>query len=395
MNLQDDRGNGDGRLRVLYVDDEDMARKYFVRAVGAEFDVRAADGVDTALATLAAAQDEGSGFDVLVTDYRMPLRVGGELLRHVERHHPHIVRILVTAYADKQVLLDTVSGGEIFRVLEKPLDLETLRATLHLAGQRVRERGQRRATLTAIEEALAFLAHQLNTPLATIAQFAQGIQRRGPGARAGDGAQAAEPDSAGLATAAAGINDHARYCQAVLAGFVDSVRRAGGSAAEGSSARQLVAALLESYPLTPSQRAAISLDVRGDFPVAVLSNCVALVLSSVLSNALRAVDGHPAPALVFTVQAEPAPLIRLRDNGSGIPPAILARLLQDPITMHAGTGNGGEQHDAGGGWGLIFCNRIMQSFGGGIVVESEHGRYTTATLAFPAAVLIKEHHDRP
>jgi two-component system response regulator PhcR len=392
MNLLD--GHANDRLRVLYVDDEEMARKYFVRACSTEFDVHAADGVDAALLMLdAAGEGGGAGFDVLVTDYRMPLRVGGELLRHVERHHPHIVRILVTAYADKQVLLDTGNGGEIFRVLEKPLDLETVRSTLHLAGQRARERGQRRATLTAIEEALAFLAHQLNTPLATIAQFADGIVRRGPGGAADDqpaaaartGADAATP----LVSAAAGIHDHARYCQAVLAGFVDSARRAGVQGDAGTrSARQMVLALLAQYPLTPAQRGIISLDVRGDFPVAVLANCVALVLSSLLSNALRAVDGHPAPALVFTVQAEPAPQIQLSDNGSGIPPAILARLLQDPITMHGD----GEQRGASG-WGLIFCNRIMQSFGGGIGVESEHGRRTTATLTFPA--LIKEHHDRP
>ncbi|HEV7815662.1 MAG TPA: hybrid sensor histidine kinase/response regulator [Janthinobacterium sp.] len=368
-------------VTVLYVDDEDLARKYFVRAYQGEFDVLEADGVDAALALL----DGGRQIDVLVTDYRMPQRLGGELLRHVELYHPHIVRILVTAFADKDVLLDTVNGGEIFRVLEKPLDMAMLRSTLHLAGQRARERSSRRATLKAIEEALAFLAHELNTPLATIANFARGIQRR---SMDGGGQPGLPADPGEMAAAAAQINENARYCQTVLNSFVDSVKLASSAAGRlaarpGSSARQLLASLLEVYPLTPAQRASISLEVRRDFAVAALPNCVALVLSSVLSNALRAVDGHPAPALSFKVQAGARPQIHLTDNGSGIPPEILGRLLRDPITMHADGG--------GSGWGLIFCNRIMQSFGGSIAVTSEHGRYTTVALNFP--VLTKEYND--
>jgi two-component system response regulator PhcR len=376
---------GRNAVTVLYVDDEAMARKYFVRAYESEFDMLEADGVDAALAVLAS----GRHIDVLVTDYRMPLRVGGELLRHVELHHPHIVRILVTAYADKDVLIDTVNGGDIFRVLEKPLDMDMVRSTLHLAAQRARDRGTRQATLRAIEEALAFLAHELNTPLATIANFARGIQRRGDPAPAQLGhAETPVADAAEMAAAAARIHENVRYCQAVLNSFVESVKLASTATGNlsghaGSSARQLLSSLLDVYPLTPAQRGAIALDVRSDFAVAALPNCVALVLSSVLSNALRAVDGHPEPALSFLIQAGTRPQIRLNDNGSGIPREILDRLLLDPITMHA---NGG-----GSGWGLIFCNRIMQSFGGSIEVTSEQGRYTTVTLNFPA--IIKEYHD--
>ena len=120
----------------------------------------------------------------------------------------------------------------------------------------------------------------------------------------------------------------------------------------------------------------IETDVRQDFPITALPNCVALVLSSVLSNALRALSKQPAPALCFTVLVDGNPQIRITDNGPGIPPEILHRLLVDPVTMHA---------DAGGsGWGMIFCNRIMQSFGGNIQIQSEPAQYTTVTLNFPA-----------
>src|SRR6185369_1829668 len=96
---------------VLYVDDEEMARKYFARSIEGDYKVLTAPSVDEALEILSKPDAD---IDVLVTDYRMPGRVGGELLRQVEEHYPHLVRILVTAYADKQVLLDTINGGDIF-----------------------------------------------------------------------------------------------------------------------------------------------------------------------------------------------------------------------------------------------------------------------------------------
>ena len=39
--------------------------------------------------------------------------------------------------------------------------------------------------------------------------------------------------------------------------------------------------------------------------------------------------------------------------------------------------------EGGNGWGLIFCNRVMQSFGGSITVTSEPGQSTVIALNFP------------
>ncbi|MGW8392527.1 hybrid sensor histidine kinase/response regulator [Pseudoduganella sp. HUAS MS19] len=356
---------------VLYVDDEELARKYFARAVENDFTVLTAPGVDEALEILARPD---SDVEVLVTDYRMPGRVGAELLRQVERDYPHLVRILVTAYADKEVLLETINGGDIFRILEKPLDANTVREALRLASAHARERAMRRQSLLAIEETVSFLAHELNTPLATIANFARNIQRRVGGQAEDSGL----PLKAEIGNAAAHMHDNARYCLSVLASFVESVKRASVvPAARGasSSARQLVAALLGVYPLAPGQREAIEVEVQADFTVRAAPNCVALVLSSLLSNALRALQGRPAPRISITVGVAERPYIIVQDNGPGIAPALLNRLLLDPVSMHGKEG--------GSGWGLIFCNRVMQSFGGHLRVQSEQGCSTTVTMNFP------------
>ncbi len=358
------------RMTVLYVDDEPMSCKYFQHVVQADYEVEIAASVDEALAILA---QPGCQVGVLVTDYRMPHKRGSELLREVELHYPHIVRILVTAHADKDVLLDTINIGDMFRVLEKPLQIDMIRQTMADASARARARTARRQSMTAIEETLSFLAHELNTPLATISNFARGISRRvgaiEPAGLQGDISNAVEL-----------MHDNARYCLSVLSTFAGSVRHANAAPTRGwasphPTAAQLIAALLDTYPLTAGQRSTIVVDVEQDFAVTAMPNCVALVLSSILANGLRALAGQDDAQLRFGVLHDGAPCIRITDNGPGIAPAVLARLLVDPVTMHADSG--------GHGWGMIFCQRIMQAFGGSIDVLSVLGQSTTVVLNFP------------
>lgn len=118
------------RQTVVYVDDEELARKYFARAAGNDYEVLLADGADEAVSIL---RREGTRVAILVTDFRMPGRHGGDLLRLVSREYPHIVRILVTAYADRNALLGVVDSGEVFQILEKPLGVGRVREVLAFA----------------------------------------------------------------------------------------------------------------------------------------------------------------------------------------------------------------------------------------------------------------------
>lgn len=356
---------------ILYVDDEEMACKYFARAVGSEYEVLSATSADQAVGILRAHHTQIS---VLVTDFRMPGRDGGDLLRQVAQEYPQIVRILVTAYADKDMLLETVNTGEVFRILEKPISVSDVREVLRMAGERHRERAVRQQRLMAIDETLAFLAHELNTPLAAIANFARGIETRVAG-------EYSPQRHAEIGQAAGAMHDNAQYCLAVLSSFLQSVRSsAGGTTPRPGpggdiTAGALVASLLDTYPFADNQRNWVQVEMHGDFPVLTLPNCVALVLSSVMSNALRALADVDEPVLRFVVVAGERPEIRIADNGPGIPPEVMDRLLVDPVTTYASAG--------GSGLGMIFCNRVMQSFGGGIRIASASGAGTTVTLDFP------------
>lgn len=65
------------------------------------------------------------------------------------------------------------------------------------------------------------------------------------------------------------------------------------------------------------------------------------------------------------------------DTAKGIPTKLLPKLFTRFSTTRKG----------GTGMGLAFCKMVMQEYGGGIVCESELGKYTRFILTFPAAIV--------
>ena len=370
---------------VLFVDDEPNSRKWFALAFGDEFRVATAGSADEALAVLQARSHE---IGVLVTDYRMPERDGMKLLRAVQRDFRHVVRLLATAYAEKDVAIAAVNQGKVLRILEKPLDgeatREALREALALYRSQALERAVNEGRVAALREALGFLAHELNTPLATVRGYVGSVAARylPPDADSPPGvARFAEEHPGELVTALERAERRALYCQSLVSTFVQSARDAYPDAVPQSiRASSLVEALLDEFPFEENERAGVSMDVQGDFQLPGRRDLLYLVLCTLTKNALLALRGRAQARLVLEVgSAAAAPAgqrawIRVRDNGPGIPPEVLAKLTREPVTTRAGSG--------GSGMGLMFCQRVMQAINGSIQVQSTLGEGAAVTLYF-------------
>ncbi|MBE7368238.1 hybrid sensor histidine kinase/response regulator [Ramlibacter pallidus] len=375
---------------ILFVDDEPRSRKWFAREFGDEFRVLTAGGADEALAMLTERRTE---FGVLVTDYRMPDRDGMKLLRTAQRDFRHVVRLLATAYAEKDVAIAAVNQGKVLRILEKPLDgdatREALREALALYRAQALERAVNEGRVAALREALGFLAHELNTPLATVRGYVGSVASRylppGPDSPPGI-AQFTEEHPGELRLALERAERRALYCQSLVSTFVQSARDAYPDAVPQSiRASSLVEALLDEFPFEENERAFVTLDVRRDFRLPGRRDLLYLVLCTLAKNALQALRGRPEARLVLEVGcAADAPAgqrawLRVRDNGPGIAPDVLAKLTREPVTTRAAAG--------GSGMGLMFCQRVMQAINGSIQVESTLGEGTVVTLYFQPAGL--------
>lgn len=68
--------------------------------------------------------------DVIISDQRMPVMTGVEVLRSARKISPGTVRILLTGYAELASIVGSINEGEIFRYIQKPWHLIELRKTL-------------------------------------------------------------------------------------------------------------------------------------------------------------------------------------------------------------------------------------------------------------------------
>ncbi len=126
--------------KILYVDDEAMALKYFDRLVSPMAPVITAVSVEAGRAALA---EHGHEIAVLVCDQRMPGEQGNALLRHARQYYPGIVRMLTTAYSELGDAIEAINTGEIYRYINKPWEMESLRADLKNALELAELRSER------------------------------------------------------------------------------------------------------------------------------------------------------------------------------------------------------------------------------------------------------------
>lgn len=99
------------------------------------------------------------------------------------------------------------------------------------------------------------------------------------------------------------------------------------------------------------------------------------LLSNLINNAVEALENN-GQVIVSLTQNQDYALLSITDNGHGIPSELLTRLTQK-----------GETHGKkdGFGFGLYHARMTVESWGGGLKIESTINKGTTVSLLLPLA----------
>jgi HD-like signal output (HDOD) protein len=130
------------KKRILFVDDEPMVLEglqRLLRPMRSDWDM-----VFTGSGVAALELMSQTAFDVVVSDMRMPGMNGAELFAEVLKRYPQTVRLILSGYADKDLVLKCV--GSTHQYLAKPCRPDELKAAITRAGnlqESLKEKGLR------------------------------------------------------------------------------------------------------------------------------------------------------------------------------------------------------------------------------------------------------------
>jgi two-component system sensor histidine kinase RegB len=240
------------------------------------------------------------------------------------------------------------------------MSLSLRRREQELASSRARAEASER--LGALGTLAASTAHQLNTPLGTIALLAEGL------------AEQLEGDPREEAQA---IRKQVRRCKEIITSLLSP------SDAAQEPEEVLLAELLETTlhrwcegRPQPLPRLAVAPEVRtarARLPRADFERAVA----NLLDNAHEATSNGEAPRIsVLLERIEPERLrLTVEDNGVGVPEELMNR-VGEPFFTTKGPGRGS-------GLGLYLARQLVERQGGGMRVRSTEGKGTRVELLIP------------
>ncbi|MGA3284336.1 MAG: hybrid sensor histidine kinase/response regulator [Verrucomicrobiota bacterium] len=378
------------RFAILYVDDEEKSLANFSRAFGDQFHIFTASNAQDGLKLLEQHADE---IGVLMTDQRMPGEKGVWLLERARKLRPHMIRILVTAYADMDAAIDAVNSGAIYKYVTKPWDPPQLEQTLMRGLEFFMVRLERdqllREKMSVIRNMMiadrivslgllaAGLSHHIRNSLVAVKTFLDLAP-----------AKMAEERSAvnGLRNPDFWKEYHQNVQSQIekINGLLKDLGTASGTPSfhftDKVFLHEAIGAALKSFE---DQFAARRIQVDNQVP----DSLPALqadkpkfyrLFELLLKDELASLPAGSRVTLTAELQkddAKPEILVRISDNGPGLTQEAL-RVVFDPFVVRGDTPSEYGIH-------LMACFFIIYHHGGKIDAKSQPGRGTTFTICLP------------
>lgn len=116
--------------RILVAEDDDTIRDLVVRALTE--DGHELTAVANGAAALDALNQQNGGFDLLLTDVKMPIMDGIALALAAGRDHPDVAIMLVTGFADQRERAHELDAL-VHDVIAKPFSVEQIKGAVREA----------------------------------------------------------------------------------------------------------------------------------------------------------------------------------------------------------------------------------------------------------------------
>jgi len=356
------------RTTILVVDDEEDIRDLCARALS-DYRILQAENGREALDLLGS-----ESVDLLLVDVMMPLMNGLELLQKVKERDPNQLVIVMTGYADKEIILRALKA-DADDFIQKPLSLLQLKRTVEksLEKRHLRQELQQLKSLDRLKsEFLGLISHKLRTPTTVLSLFMQNLA-----------SGAVSSDTPEFAAAVKAMREEADYLTNLIQDLLiysEVILQEQTPKLALADLREIALTVLAEKRQVAGQRG-ISLisSLQGNWPrLALDRRRIAFAISALLDNAIKFTPRGGQVVLAGETGKDGLQLV-IRDTGIGIPAEELPRVFEkfyqiDPT--QAG-------QVRGFGLGLFYARQFVQDHRGTMTLESIPGAGTTVTITIP------------
>jgi len=353
---------------ILIVDDESVIRDLCIKALRGYRTLQAANG-EEALRVLAQER-----VDVILTDVMMPQMSGLDLLMSVKESEPNQVVVVMTGYADKDVILRALKA-DADDFISKPINLLQLKTTIDkvLEKKTLKEELLHLKRMDRLKsDFLGLISHKLKTPATAISLFIQNLEQG-----IGDPADPAFQQTLSL------IIDESHYLNYLIQDLLyysDIILQEGPPRLDPVNPGELAVAVISELKKDIEKKGLrLESSLTSALPEMRLDRQrIAFALRALLENAIKFTPPEGTVSLAAEAQEDSLRLV-IKDSGPGIAreelPKVFEKFYQiDPA--HTG-------QVRGFGLGLYYARQFAQDHGGSIQLTSTPGAGTVATLTLP------------
>lgn len=116
----------DAKVKLLYVDDEDINLQLFKIHFGGKYDVFSANNGFEGLKIL----DNEVGILVVISDMKMPEMNGIEFIEKAKKKYPNKLFFILTGYDVTDEIKKALDTGLIVNFFNKPFDIDKINAAI-------------------------------------------------------------------------------------------------------------------------------------------------------------------------------------------------------------------------------------------------------------------------
>ena len=365
--LNNERSSPSPQSTILVVDDDDIIRELCEQVLR---DYRILHACTSEEAFRIYKREH---VDLVLSDIKMPGESGIDLLKQIKNSDPNAIVILMTGFADKDIILDALKE-DADDFINKPINFLQLKTTIEKAlGRKALK--EELANIKSSDELknvfISLVSHKLRTPITGISLFLQNLRM---------GVLNTE-DPFFLQNVAL-ASEEALYLGKLVADllvFSQVMVNGTGVNKRPSDLNKIIAEVLlkcrevyckldTSVNFTPGELPPVQLDVSK----------IRFALQQVIDNAFK-FSGELGKVTVKVGYNGDSVITTISDSGIGIPefemPKVFEKFYQiDP--NHTG-------QVPGFGLGLSFARDFIRQHGGSIALASEPGVGTTVTISLP------------